>query len=370
MRKAVFLIISLTCFGILVLSMDQSFINQLKQNRYFDHLYPTSAERKTVYQKIFLRSDKWRYGDLYGISFLPAFKLKLEPFKRYTRSGPRVLTNNVLYIVGDSFLADKTLSGAFAGFDTVIFLDRRFPIAPIKLDSSKQNYLVMEFVEMNLVGYSPYITGERNLFLKYSKTGVNNDSLNANSPSAQSDHRSFLTRINDILFNKDLNRNIQLLLFDDKIFTPFKEAKAYLNYNLLGRLPTEVAISTDRKRLLINSTVDTINKTSVFRTISESSVDSINNSLTNTAEYYRSLGFKKVFLSVIPNAVTIYDPRRMRYNRLLQRVELKTFLPLISVYNEFAANKNNLYYQSDVHWNPAGLDLWVIQARAVFSNLR
>src|SRR5947209_617752 len=54
--------------------------------------------------KSFLGSDKYRYGDLYGMSYLPNFRIeviKLPEKVSIDRSGER---NINLFIVGDSYL--------------------------------------------------------------------------------------------------------------------------------------------------------------------------------------------------------------------------------------------------------------------------
>jgi hypothetical protein len=164
-----------------------------------------------------------------------------------------------------------------------------------------------------------------------------------------------------IIFNKDLSRNLELLLFDDKLFTPIKELKALLNYNLFGRVTKEVAVSTDKKRLLLNITVDTSDIHSAFRYKSIQQIDTITANLKVAKNYYEAIGFKKVFLSIIPNPVSIYDENRMPYNHLLERVEHETNMPIISIYKTYKLDRHNLYFLSDAHWNPLGFDIWVAQ---------
>jgi len=338
MRKTIAIAVFILSAGLLLLSMNQSFINRIKQDRYFDHLNPPSAANRPLYYRLFVRSDRWRYGDLYGLCYLPEFKFKLAPFKKYEKALGKPLNKRSLYIIGDSFLADKTLNGAFEGFDDVIFLDRRFPIGPIILDTARENYLIMEFAERNLIGY------------ELQKASASNQ-----PPTGMP------ARLNKVIFNKDLSRNLELLLFDDKLVTPVKELKAIINYKLFGRIAKEVAVSTDHSRLFLNATVDTGNAQSAFRFKADADIDLIAGNLGIAANYYRSIGFKKVFLSVIPNAVSIYNAKRMPYNHLLERVEEKTGLPIIPLYDDFRNASQNVFYKSDAHWNPHGFELWVTE---------
>jgi hypothetical protein len=350
----------------LLTAMNQSFINRIKHDRYFEHLTLVTGE-KSWFQKVFLRSDRWAYGDLYGLCYLHPYKLQLEPFPAYNKPGRSRASGRILYIIGDSFLADKTLTYAFDKFDNVQFLDRRFPFGPITLDSAKQNYLLMEFAERNLNGYA--ITGTDEV--RWTRAQINRgDHFNPayHPPSAaQTPPPSLFSRFSNILFNKDLSRNLELLLFDDRLFTPVKELKAAINYRLFSRTAKEVAVSTNGQRLLLNITVDTADTHSSFRPKTKTDIDSIETHLAEAEAYYKSIGFKQVFLAVIPNPVSIYDSKRMPYNHLLERVEKQTAIPVISVMNSYQKSRTNLFYKSDAHWNPAGFELWVKSANEFFS---
>ncbi len=364
MRKPVQMLVLIVSVILLLTAMNQSFINRIKQDRYFAHLNPQPAVPPTLYQRLFVRSDRWRYGDLYGLCYLPQYKHPLEPFTRYpTTQKPH--TNRVLYIIGDSFLADKMLTGAFSGFDNVVFLDRRFPYGPIQLDSAKQNYLLLEFAERNLSMYS-FAKGTEALWnAQEIKTKTSFSTAARPVPAAVAP--SYMERLGKIIFNKDLSRNIELLLFDDKAVTPLKEAKASLNYALTGWLAPEVAVSTDKKRLFLNITVDTSSRQSAFRPESDQEVNLTVTNLAEAKKYYQSIGFKGVILSIVPNAVSVYDSRRLTYNHLLQRVEQQTQLPVVSLYGAYKSSRQNLFYLSDAHWNPTGMNIWVKKTDSVLT---
>lgn len=367
MRKAIAVVVFILSLAILLASVNQTLINKLKQDRYFDHLTPPGPTKSSWYHRLLIRSDRWRYGDLYGLCFLPDYKFALEPFKKYPGNPAKPVSKKILYIIGDSYLADKTLNGAFDGFDKVVFLDRRFPFGPIVLDSTKQNYLVMEFAERHLVGYNINQTNESKWTQTELRTGSN---FNIASPKATMYHlpTTFWERLNNTLFNKNLSRNLELLLFDDKAFTPVKELKATINYKLFDRVNKDVVASTDKKRLLMNLTVDTASRLSDFRPISDKEIDTLIYNLNAANQYYRSIGFKKVILAIVPNPVSVYDEKRMPYNRLLQRVEQGNRFTVVDIYSIFKATPVNLYYRSDTHWNPQGLDLWIQAMNASIKN--
>jgi len=334
--------------------MNQSFINRIKQDKYFAHLNnkPTS---NGIYRSLFVSSDRWQYGDLYGISFLPKYKKKLEPFRTYTAER-KMASNKALYIIGDSFLADKNINHAFDKFDNVIFIDRRFPFGPINLDRSKQNYLLLEFAERNLVNYN----------FERSKNSNSSAFIASGTENTSSSNR-LISRLFNIIFNKDLSRNIELIIFDHKWTTPFKETKAYLNYKLFNRTANEVAVSRNGSRLFLNSTIDTTSQLSSFRPVNRLKIDTILNSLSNAKKYYTSIGFKNTYLSIIPNPVSIFDGKRMPYNHLLNKIEENTALENIKIYDLFKSSTKNTFYISDSHWNPVGLDLWIKTSNQFFN---
>jgi hypothetical protein len=361
MKRVAGIILLVISIVMLVTAMNQSFINKIKQEKYFDHLAPKPAPDNSVYSFLFTRSDRWRYGDLYGLCYLPQYKFELEPFKRYNFKKKQPPTNRVLYIIGDSFLADKMLYGAFEDFDDVIFLDSRFPFGPVMPDPTKQNYLVLEFAERNLVGYDLKKTREA----KRQPTDKPYSSITAVGSLNKAPDISVAERLGNVIFNKALSRNLELILFDNKIATIFKETKASLNYSLFKRVTNEVTVSTDKKRLFLNTTVDTDSVQSAFRHRPDSEVNRIRQNLSIAKSYYSSTGFNKVFLSVIPNPVSVYDNKRMTYDHLLERIEQGTDLQVISIYNIFRTDKRNLFYRSDAHWNPDGFEIWVNETNKV-----
>ena len=119
----------------------------------------------------------------------------------------------------------------------------------------------------------------------------------------------------------------------------------------------------------MNVTVDTSYRQSAFRQISDNEVKTISDNLYAAQSYYRSIGFKQVILSVVPNPVSIYDDKRMSYNHLLQRVEKSNKFPVNSLFSKYKADDKNLYYRSDGHWNPSGLDTWVKTTNATLDSL-
>ena len=87
------------------------------------------------------------------------------------------------------------------------------------------------------------------------------------------------------------------------------------------------------------------------------------NRLNALNEYYKKLGFAEVYLSIIPNPVTILYPNYggYKYNNLIPRIESNPKLKMkcISVYDDFKNSKYQVYQNSDTHWCFNGLNLWL-----------
>ena len=113
-------------------------------------------------------------------------------------------------------------------------------------------------------------------------------------------------------------------------------------------------------------TVDTAYAQSAFKPRQETEIKTLTHNLEKVGSYYKSIGFKDVYLSVIPNPASVYDYKHKPYNHLLQRVEGQIHLKSISLYNTFRAAPQNMYYLSDSHWNALGFERWVRQANDFF----
>ena len=72
-------------------------------------------------------------------------------------------------------------------------------------------------------------------------------------------------------------------------------------------------------------------------------------------------GFDEVYLSIIPNKVSILSPDMGKYNQLIERVQsdLNLKIPVIDTYSDFKKNPTKYYLKSDSHWTCEGRDIWL-----------
>jgi hypothetical protein len=312
-------------------------------------------------QKLHAPFTRARYGDLYSGCFLPQF-MDTARGKELTEYKTKQ-KNTDLYILHDSYLANQLKKENFIGVDTLITSDFRGEGVQFKLNKNKKNILIIE-------------CSERMIEWRTSDTASAFSKLYTEKPSSDSaektrkKNKSFV----DYLFNPMIDRNIEFNLFDYEIFRPFKEIKAQINYNLFDKIPSNTAISSDKKYLFLNETVDPKSPISSFWLLLDPNVASIVNNMNTIYTHYKKLGFTVVYFSFIPNPVTILDRNRNRnsfYNYKIGRIKdskilLAECIHVVTIFND---SKKQIYRRDDSHWNRNGIQLWVneVNAKLIFN---
>jgi hypothetical protein len=299
-----------------------------------------------------LKSDTYRYGDLFGMSCLPAFQISRDRNSVVNRVRCASERSIDLYALCDSYVWSYVESDSlFCGVNKFEYatINERNRIE-VDLDTSKTNILLIEMAERNVrpTLHDDYISSF--LGLRHSKAGEN---------LKPADHFAF----DDILFHKDINRNIEAIFWETSIFTPIKTFKSKVNYRLFNRIDEQVVISDSERYLFYKPTTDTTSYVSSFQSITSAEFEGMIEKLNNGYAYYRKLGFDEVYLSIIPNPVTILEPghRNLRHNQLIQQIEgsEKLKMPVVDIYSDFKNSPLELYYRSDTHWNMTGAILWL-----------
>lgn len=331
MRKAILYIISLCSLLVYSLSLHSPFMEWWALYR----TYTLSAAPARA-----------RYGDLYSMSFLPGYvDTAFLPLKKYDQPG-----NTDLYIIHDSYLADKLDKTNFKYINRLVTSDFRNGSTTFKLDDGRRNILIIECSERSIAWR---LTDTANLFLRM------HPALPDYDPGiVEPGTDEFLM---SLLFNPNINQNLEFSLYDYEWFIPIKEAKAWINYSLFKKLPPDVTISTNEKYLLLNETVDPRSNISSFAPLDRSYLDYVIKCQNYILQHCTKVGFDEVYFSLIPNPVTILDPNRMAYNHKIEFVEQNPQLKarVISVYSVFQNTNQQIYRRDDTHWNGRGIQLWV-----------
>ncbi len=72
------------------------------------------------------------------------------------------------------------------------------------------------------------------------------------------------------------------------------------------------------------------------------------------------MGFNEVYLSIIPNKVSILAPNLGDYNYVLERIQQHPDLKAkyLDIYSIFKKQSQKVYSKSDTHWNCNGSSIW------------
>ncbi|CAN5588582.1 hypothetical protein BH10BAC5_BH10BAC5_06830 [soil metagenome] len=319
-------------------------------------------------------ADNYRFGDLFGFSYLSDFKIKEDKGKINIQ--PNNLKKNInFYCVCDSYL------WSFPFHDSVLFgVDKYYQsrwtydeFLDENLDTSKINFLMIEMAEW----YSKdFLSDSTDIYSRIKvKTNTGNNSFDNQFKFANSQNKpnaDFLTKFNKAIANKWINRNLEFNLFDYSFLTFFKELKANLNYKLFDRINSDIELSQSREYLFYKPTIDTNSTQSTFRFISDEEVVRMVNKINEIYYYYKAKGFDYIYFSIIPKPVTIIEPDRMpNNNQLIQRIQNNKNLkaPVIDAYSILKKIRNNAYQKSDTHWTPIGFNLWVSELNNILKKL-
>ncbi|AHJ97839.1 hypothetical protein [Hymenobacter swuensis] len=294
-------------------------------------------------------TDKYRYGDLYGLSYLPHYKtpvFKLADLKPdYVKS--KAVSNVHLYTICDSYIwaflqTDSLLAHADAyRFSRLDYEGKRF-----HLDSTKKNVLVLEMVERRVRYTLPDTT------VLYQQLEV----VASRAEESTQDMKP-VSWVNSHLFNKDIESNLEFNLFDYPLFTPLKEVKAKLNQTVFNRISPDVFISPTRDRLYYQKTIDTTLNSSSFNPLPREEEAMLVKNFNQVYNHYKRAGFDEVYLAIMPNPVTVLEPELGKYNNLIPRIQQNPALqmPVIDVYTKFQRMKEQpIYARSDTHWTKTG----------------
>ncbi len=304
-----------------------------------------------------ISSDKYRYGDLFSLSYLSQFRIKPAPPFKITLPECKAEPNINLYIICDSYiesyLADKKF---YCGVDS-LFKTLIYDLGPLEvsINHNKKNVLLLEIAE-------------RNLRPAFNRTDhINNliavKSHNQTMEGSHLNWASLFSSVKNFMFNSLINTNLELNTWEYSIFTPIKEFKADLNYKLFNVVDDNVVVSPDKKYLFYQPTVDSTAITSSFNDVTDAEIGSIVEKLNFTYDSVKSFGFDQIYLAIIPNPVSVLsaDYNGMKYNRLLERIQDSPDLKMPFI-NIFAAYKNAripVFQPSDSHWSIDGAYMWL-----------
>ena len=307
-----------------------------------------------LYKSSQLFPDDYRYGDLYRLSYLPQFKeeaIKCKPSPISQKFDEIVSIN--LFIIGDSFTEEERVNKN--DFPTEKYQYCHWAKqTDIRLDSSKRNILILETVERT--------------FKEHFSKSVDNfkmeNSTENNAQNNQSWKKIVKEKIEKTIvfcFPKGIEERLEHTLFNYDFFLWFREIKATLNLNFFDRIEKKVVLSKDKQHIFYSDEADSTDSHSAFYPINHLEIDTLITQINDTRRKYLKAGFDEVYLSIIPNKVSILSPNLGTYNHLIERIQRDPRIqtPIIDTYSIFKKYPQKYYLKSDTHWNCEGRTVWL-----------
>ncbi|AEI50316.1 hypothetical protein [Runella slithyformis] len=297
-----------------------------------------------------LTQDSYRYGDLYRLSNLAQFRQRPEICPKPNLAN-KPKNNIALYIIGDSFTEKQRINQN--DFPVQTYLRTHWSDSiEVPLDTTKRNILILETVERH--------------FREHFAVPVRTLKINTATPQTEQTIGEADSKSWDRIL-KDSEEALSDFLFSNDFFLRLKEWKAALNLNWFGRHSDQIALSPDGKNILFCWDTDSTRITSSFHPLPDRELIKLIQGVNAARDYYRSLGFDEVYVTIIPNKTTIVAREMGTYNHLVERVQSHPALrtPIIDVWSLFNQHSTQVYALSDTHWSCFGQRIWVDKVNSV-----
>ena len=288
----------------------------------------------------------YRYGDLYLSSGMPGYRIKLDQSK-LTSSIIDQNKNSTLTIIGDSYLDNLDPSFFYTADYHFIHWDRLPDTIPA-LDSTKKNILIIESTER----YIRWRVKQNNLLAIGEKAKPNAQEVSGASIELQAED------------------NLQYMLTHLDWELPFKELKTSIYLNYFDKFSPLVAKPDGSGRLYLNETVDPENNASSYNPVKDDEIKSIVENINRISADLSALGFD-VYISIIPNAASIYKNWDHPYNHLIERIEQHPDVKFkyIDIFQSLKDEKNSVFYTNDSHWNNFGKMMWLVKTNKLLKEV-
>ncbi len=302
-------------------------------------------------------------GDLVGMSYLYYVKDFHKPRQRVF--APRNCDNGKavnLVLSGDSYTMHFRDTDFCA--DRFQYGRRFFGSLDYEIDSSKKNVLIIESTERVVRNYFANNRMANEVKLKVVKTELTFIANKVNGIVQAGITVPDFT----IFFNDNINQNIEYNLFNYNFISPIRKLKALMTYKAFNRASGNVVVADNGDRIFLKETTSDKQKEGYATPISDKEIDKLVEVFNDLNARYKAAGFDDVYLSLIPNAVTIYQPEG--YNMLIPRIQNNKALKMkvIDIYTPFMQKPDGMFWKGDTHWSNAGADVWLKIVNRVLSD--
>jgi hypothetical protein len=322
------------------------------------------------------QEDWIKYGDLYGQTLVPEFKILIPP-----EQGPPLSRNPStdaatlrVYVMGDSFmpfrrghpnyvasLAERLGQPVgFEGWDIpsakCLYTRLHSPV-----DKSVRRLVVIERVERILT--------EQFADIKECPAWMVEEHRATRSVGA------FLARASDFIF-EDSEAAFRVFFSFSRMTLPLAEAFFTLRFRLTGQLEgRSVVYSLNPPFAFFERETNPALPTSFYYPHDDAIVERIADNIARMRTEVKEVANADLVFMPIPNKYTLYhtvannDP----YDDFLPRVcdaVAKRGVPVVRLYEKFKAEKRLTFYPTDTHWSPVGIDIALDETMAVLRGLK
>lgn len=317
-------------------------------------------------------ADKYRFGDLYGISYLSDFRIAKDTLSLPIPSTSNAVSKDYdLTILGDSYLyssfqANPAYFSRVNSLQLFRWSDSLQHLIPAKSD--RKQVLLIECVERNMWDRMNLRDVKHRLDVKATKVIIKDKST---KEMLLNQLDRFDAGVKKAFYHPTLESNLDFVLFNMGILGWIKELKADFTWKFLGRTNPDVVVSKDGKFLYMEETVNAHKKTSSFRLVEKDQLDLMVKNLQEIEQYYLTKGYDQVIFSLIPNPVAVLGTEGKATNLALEKIRHHPRLG-VKMVDPSAALKQHAklnFYQSDSHWNLRGAQIWLNEFNQTLSKL-
>lgn len=283
----------------------------------------------------------YRYGDLYLFSNNGNFRINTHSDIKLKKV--KAQANLRLTLIGDSYIYETEKENFVSdSFDRLDW--GKIPDTIANLTPNHKNILIIETTE------------------RYARWRLMMWDL------VHFGKRTETTTVDEIKLSAE--DNLQYLITNFDIFLPFKELKSSIYYNMFDRYDERVAKPNNSGRLYLNETIDEHLNSSSYAEIKDQEINELIRNINLVHERFIKMGYTQVYLSIIPNAASIYNYEGKKYNHLIERIQQHPNLkmPVIDAYKTLSKADVNIFHYSDSHWNVIGQQLWIDELNNALSN--
>ena len=246
-----------------------------------------------------------------------------------------------LYLLGDSFADESNLNANNFKSEKYKYIHWDKP-ETVDFDTAARNILVLESVERSAKMHFTKKSNEIQFSNKNKIEPIKPGFSIVNELENWVDVFSHNTqKTEDRLLHTLLNYDFVLI---------FRELKADFDLKFFDRKSTNYNLSTNKSEIFYFEEADVNCPNSAFYKVSNAEIDGFVKIINTNFDHYRLMGFDEVYLSIIPNKVSVLAPNLGNYNHVVERIQNHPNLQIkcIDTYSMFKKQPQNIFSKSDL----------------------